>query len=1145
MHVNRILFCAIIELKARIPVTPIYTEANMNYIDLNKYNKGHISGTCSNDTHFEWEDNDFMEYLLGELPKLKSYAANRQTPAKFYELSTLYRSYNFMTTNPSEFLQQISAIANTIYAETPYWSGLNLPLVEDVLHSHKSCLIVGEGGIGKSYFVKCYEQKLSERCIKHLCVYGKFCKDLSQIDFEEIAHIGAEEEFVFVFDAINEISDTAQESLLKELQQLKPLKGIRIVITYRLHTIEESILGGYKELAEMHYDFPGVSFESAVEWLRKMPVEDITEYLDVLYSNNPFLLGKLRHIMEPGWDQALNNVSRFTHIYEQYIKRALSPAIWRQTKKMAMYMYKTSKRTISISEITILLGDCRDFILDMERSGFLTHYTYDGEDHYTFLIESLADYLIARSMWDDLKSKSEDECVLVIKGKIQKMHSIKEMVILLLFDFYSTDYEKIKRILTNTDLIHELDYDLIVKLHFTPERAKEFEKIFSPKRPYELIEFFAGYPNKPFNCTSYLNDYYFKNPSAQTVELSTQLSKKHFLYRLISRLKNALYLTNKCECNEARTKENFYTALWCTSSGNQTVRLLAEKLLFDTLEHSPALISEAIQIFPQIADFYIQDSLIHALSSCQYQKDIADFFSELLSNTEFTLAASIRRMCEYTGAPSCYIGLDKRNLFSEEEQVVSKNFEHLLFAIDLYEKELLPFRFRSAAAFQDSVKFLATNKSEITAFNERLAADFDCVRCGECNGSMVFQRDVERLYSVSISDKLLNGTSMLASMEKTFQAIFSCYGLTLNTADIQKKDAQDFSVSLFRKCASISIDVFYGSMMCNYYSKNFATYNNVTNTIGFEIYNPLEYMDNINIRSPLPVYQPNIEKMGDLVLCRLTFPEKKDRLWWADLDNAKTNLLQLLAPINYQKHEWILLACRVSIRGKSKGCEWHDTYDLFCCTSPDETLNNDGNERYLTIEIDDYTGNLLSYPSTTNRSWLCKRVPSISYGSSVFEDTMFTLPPAAIISALNLKLNLNDMCWEDKNEEAIIICNNNKSSYYRDPIISTVFIRKDAYECISSFLPIKYFAFSERYLDPMGYCDDTAMHFEIKDGEIVKSVLNFDPNRNHVTHSPPLICTKCKFGFCKPLPDGNSFKDFLKDDPEITSLHEKYGSDEL
>ena len=52
----------------------------MNYFDLNKYNKGHISGTCSNDTHFDWEDDDFMEYLLGGLPKLKSYASNGQTP---------------------------------------------------------------------------------------------------------------------------------------------------------------------------------------------------------------------------------------------------------------------------------------------------------------------------------------------------------------------------------------------------------------------------------------------------------------------------------------------------------------------------------------------------------------------------------------------------------------------------------------------------------------------------------------------------------------------------------------------------------------------------------------------------------------------------------------------------------------------------------------------------------------------------------------------------------------------------------------------------------------------------------------------------------------------------------------------------------
>lgn len=1117
----------------------------MDYLQLNEHNKRQISGTCSNDTHFEWEDEKFMSFLLGCLPDLKAHAADGKTPTKFYELSKVYRSYNYMRTVPSSFMQEITTIADSICEEMPYWHGINLPLVEDVIHSHKSCLISGEGGIGKSYFVKCFEEELTKKGTKHLCVYGKFCKDLSQIDFDAIARIGEREEFVFVFDAINEISDVFQETLLEELQRLKPVRGIRIVITYRLYTVDESILQGYRELTDMHYDFPGVSFESAVEWLRKMPVEDITEYLDVLYSNNPFLLGKLRYIMESGWDSSLNNISRFTHIYEQFIKRALSRQTWLQTKKVAAFMYQAAKKEICQDELSAILDNYRDFIAEMERMGFLTHYTYRGSDYYTFPVESLSDYLISRSMWDELKSKSEIECIEIIKEKTTKMHSIKEMVILLLFDLYSTDYEKIKRILTESNLHEEFTYDVIVKIHFTPESIKQFLKHFYPSKPQELLEYFAGYPNKPFNCTYFLNDYYFSVPQAQTHKLSKQLSKKHFLQRLISRLKNSLYLVSKCECNTERMQEIFYTALWCTAAGNQTVRLLAEKLLYDVFQRSPILIPEAIRLFPKIEDFYIQDSLIHALSSCQYRTDVAEFFSELLSDSKYTSGASIRRICEYIGKPSYYIELEKCNMFSEDNQVVSKEFEHLLFRIDLHEKWLLPFRFRSAASFQENVKFLETDRAEVAAFNSRIADEFDCVRGGDCSGSLDFLHKAEKHYDVAISQKVLSGNSMLASLEKTFQSVFAAYGLPLNVADILKQDEHDFSASLFRKCICIAVDIFYGSMMCNYYLKDFATYNNAADTIGFEIYNPLESGETNNIRSPLSVYQANVEKLGDLILCKLDFPENKDKDWWSNLDNAKENILKLISPIEYKQKEWVLLAGRISVKGKTGKVEWHDTYDVFCCTSLTETLNNDGNERYLTIEIDDYTGNLLDYSTSACRPWLCKRVPAISNGISVFEDTMLTLPPANLIAELGLTLNLVDMCWEDENSNPIVICNNNISSYYHDPIMATVFIRKDVYDCLNARLPIKYFAYSERYLAPMGYCDDTAMHFEIVDGQIVKSVLNFDPKKEYEHRDQPARCLECKFGFYKPLPNGDPLDYLLKENPDIAELLKKYGTDEL
>ena len=94
---------------------------------------------------------------------------------------------------------------------------------------HSFCLISGEGGIGKSYFIKCFEEQLEQKNIEHLCIYGKFEKNTNNIDVEEIiraSHTG----FVFIVDAINEMSEEGQYNLLGVLTELKKYPRIRIVI---------------------------------------------------------------------------------------------------------------------------------------------------------------------------------------------------------------------------------------------------------------------------------------------------------------------------------------------------------------------------------------------------------------------------------------------------------------------------------------------------------------------------------------------------------------------------------------------------------------------------------------------------------------------------------------------------------------------------------------------------------------------------------------------------------------------------------------------------------------------------------------------------------------------------------------------------
>lgn len=1100
--------------------------------ELNKIHKDRMKGTCHEVVQFDWQDGELMGFLLGGLPSIRKDSSMEKARDKCFRLEKTYQTYSFFSSEKEKFLSDLKELVADIKLDIPYWYGLNFALLENVLNMHKCCLISGEGGIGKSYFIKCFEQELEKRDIKHLCLYGKFLKDIDDIDFDEIKETGKAEEFVFVFDAINELPDTSQVVLLERIKEILKIHGVRVVLTYRNYAMDFFVLKQFQETAEAYHEFSGVSFESAIEWLSKAPVIDISEYIDVLYSNNPSLLSKLKMILQKDLseDPSKNNVSRYTYIYEKYIKLSLDLETWKKTKTISKWMYENNTKSISASKIEELIDDHDEYIAMMEQMGFLSCYSSQGTTYCLFVIDSLADYLIARYMWEDLRGADIKTCVAIIEEKLNAFHGLHEMLILLLFDKFSPDYERISDILRETRLIKHLGQETLVKVHFRPENISAFQKVFVPRSHEESLLYFAGYVNKPFNCTNYMNQYYLENEEKQTKELTRVLSKKYLWGTLRSRLKNALYYICKCECTENRSTETFYTALWCSSAGNTDIRKLATKLLFETLLRNQHLIDTAISIFPMIKDHYIQDALLHALSMCPSDDRITSFLNAIWKQPSFTMAKSIRRISKYLKLPYRYIDLLKDNLFNSNANPVSETFLQLLYRVDIVEKELLPFRFWGVNSFQKEVKFLAADKAVIKIFNDQVNKEFTCVKSGDCNGRIGFHRRVEEYFGVSFADNLLDGNAFLSSMETVFRNVFQIYGLPFNVDAYLKQNEHDFSASIFRKCVCIAIDVFYGSLMCNYYSREFGTFNNYQESIGYEVYDPLEYSDEINIKSPLSIYQPNIEKLGNLLLNKVDFSRTKDEQWWSDLEHTKRNILNFLSPVVFNGYEWIMIAGRISVQDSLEKNVWKESYDLFCCTSSEETLNNDGRERYLTIELEDYAGNIAEYASISNEPWLCKSVPTIAYDTGLFEDTRLILPPAQIVQVLKLTVDLEEMSWLNESGERVIICNNNRSSYFRDPIMGTVFIRKDAFEQLKDMMTVKFFAFSEKYLAPKGYCDDSAYHFEICDGEIVKAVANDQRDRIETNDELPKFCQNCKYGFYKPIDwDGDSpFAKLLK-----------------
>ena len=1096
-------------------------EVSMHYIELNKIQRDRMKQISAHKYTMEWENPEFMQFLMGALPEIRIIQDDKNIANELAMLERLMTTYDSFMSDKENFLNEVGNIITLILEKKDSWYGLNIYEIERYLKIQDFCLISGEGGIGKSYFIKSFEEQLETNCIEHLCLYGKFEKDTSRIDINEINSV-SEKGFVFIYDAINEMSEEGQRSLLDILRELKKNPRIRIVISYRTNSMDEMILREYQELSEYEYKFPGVSFESALDEILKLSVPDVYLYEDILYSNNALILSMLCDVLASDKivDETENGVASITYILEHYIKTTISRLfknnltchgidVWKDTKRVAQWMYKNGEKQIDEKNLLSIIRTGDNFLPSMVQMGFMDGYERDGKKYYYFVIDSLTDFLIARSLFEDISGKEYQQQVAIIKSKVDTLYSLEEALIIAIFDNLTPDYKQIRNLLKDTELIEHLDFRTLVKVHFRSNDINLFQDNFKPIDHSELLMTMGGFTDKPFNCTNYLFEYYCKNRE-RLVELSNTLAGYYFQNEIKNRLKNVLYFTTLNDRTDRRDEEAFFFALLCCAAPNKDVRCLAMKLLYEVVSKNDGYVEKLISEYDRILDLYIQEAIIYVLSQLKKDSDkIVDFYNEIITTQENLTAKSIRRIASYFDSPYSFIMWNRKDLYEFDYNAeVSDYLDDILFLVDLMNKNLLPFRYLGKDHIDMYTKFLANDKNEIKSINDYLYNNYSCVCGGECSGWMPFENRIMSEIEPMAEIKPVDMNSFLQGFENVFRYIFEYYGITPDRKSMNMRE-EDFIHSLYMKCVDISVGLYYGGLMCNHYTNQFATYNNNQNSIGYEVYDPLEYGEEIIITAPIPTYQAEIERLGDYVINLLEQPVPKDIYWVRDVNLTRRNILHLIETVKVRKQEWVLLAGRVSLHEDDKyNTKWKDTYDIWCCSSGKETINNDGNARYLTIELEEYCGGLKEYPEIEYKPWLCKKVKNIVSQSDIFDETSLVLPPAEIIKYFNLQLNVSDLSWETKEKEKIILCNNNKNSYYRDPIGETVFIRKDYYDKFIQSHTIKYFAFTERLIPETGYADETSLHFEIVDEYIVKEIRN-DGGNGGWSHTDNPLCKNC------------------------------------
>ena len=1075
----------------------------MDYRVLNKNQKDRMNAISNPAYVMEWENPEFMDYLMGELPKIRRYQKDKEAEYEISSLEKMLETYDAFLSEKSAFIDEIAKKISDIKNLKGSWHGLSLYEIETYMSLHSFCLISGEGGIGKSYFIKCFEEQLEQNNIEHLCIYGKFEKNTNNINVEEIIK-ASDEGFVFVFDAINEISEEGQNNLIDILTELKKYPRIRIIISYRTNSIDNVILEKYQEISEYEYKFPGVSFESALNEILRLSVPDVYMYEDILYSNNALLLSMLCDVLS---SQKLvakteNGIASITFILEQYIKKTIGKVfkdsltcqgidVWKDTKRIAQWMYRNAKKRIDETSLLSVIETGENFLSSMIQMGFMDAYESDDEKYYYFIIDSLTDFLIARSLFEDISGKNYEEQISIIKSKVESLYNLEEALIIAIFDNMSPDYKKIKDLIKDTELIEHLDFNTLVKIHFKRDDIKVFLEMFQPIDHSDLLQSMGGYTDKPFNCSNYLFDYYCESRE-RLCDLSNILAGYHFQNGIKNRLKNVLYFTTLNDRTNKGEDEAFYFSLLCCAAPNKDVRCLAMKLLYEVVSKNECYIDRVILEYNRIFDFYIQEAVIYVLS--QMRKDnskIIDFYKKIIAEQDNLNAKSLRRISAYFGKPYSYINWNRKNLFKyNENAVVSDYLSDILFYVDIMNKDFLPFRYWGKDHINMYTKFLANDKNEISSINNYLYNKYSCVCGGKCSSWLAFENRIMPEIESIVEIKTLDMNSFMESFEKVFRYVFEYYNISADRKSMNIREG-DFHHSVYMKGVDIATGLYYGSLMCNYYTNQFATYNNIQNSIGYEVYDPLEYGEDVIITAPIPIYQDFIERLGDYAINSLEMPVQRDVCWVGNVELTRRNVLHLLETIELKHQKWVMLAGRVSLHEEDKyETRWKDTYDLWCCSSEKETIYDDGNARYLTIELEEYIGNLNSYPDNESKPWLCKNVKNINNQSEVFEKTSLVLPPSNIIRFFNLKLNVSDLSWETQDKEKVIVCNNNKNSYYRDPIGGTVFIRKDYFDKFLEGNTVKYFAFTERFIPDTGYADETSLHFEIVNGKIEKEIKN-------------------------------------------------------
>ena len=173
----------------------------------------------------------------------------------------------------------------------------------------------------------------------------------------------------------------------------------------------------------------------------------------------------------------LTSVLQVTFIFEQYIKDTCSYDYWPYIKNISEEMFDSGQHFISDDRLKDICGESyKDFLKKVLEQKIFTSSYYDGKQVYIFSIQKLSDYIIARTLFNRIEDKNDEEIIDIINEKIDSHYTLSEPFILLLIDKYKDkDINKAFYYIMNTKLADSLSIDHFKKLILMKSKLKKFK----------------------------------------------------------------------------------------------------------------------------------------------------------------------------------------------------------------------------------------------------------------------------------------------------------------------------------------------------------------------------------------------------------------------------------------------------------------------------------------------------------------------------------------------------------------------------------------------------------------------------------------------------------------------------------------------